>query len=1242
MALSQIRKRGGKIVLFNKEKITNAIFKAAVSVGGKDKELAKKLSNEIIEIIESKYDDNNIPIVEHVQDIVEKVLIERGHALTAKAYILYREKRRQTREAKLTLLDIEQTMDEYLQRSDWRVNENANVDFSLGGLVLYISGKITANYWLNNVYTKAIRDAHYNADFHLHDLSMFTGYCSGWSLKQLITEGFGGVPNRLETVPAKHFDTIIGQMVNFLGTLQNEWAGAQAFSFAPETPIIIKRNGKIETLTLEKLYEEYSHHEKKFNKFSSIFTQNIYRKYSIDDSKQHKYMDNRILTEPILFQYDNIEILSKKGFVSLEAITKHKSKGKNDELLQIETEDGRILSVSSSHPMILKNKTKNVRADKLKIGDELILGDMKNLFDYNTEKIKLNKDFSWLIGVLIAEGCWGHQKKEYTIVSQKKNKPLRNKIEKVLKKLKIPYKENGEFNIVFGTTSMGRFIRNHLKLQNKCFRKNFPEFIYQMDYESLGAILSGYIDGDGENERNKQVRIHTTSLTLVTQLKNILDCLNINSTIRLSKPAKNSKHDCYCMRFKIEEDKLFLFKESLKLSKIRTKKKISPKFSTKVIKIRGSIYQPEYLYDITTETNEFLICNILVHNSSFDTYLAPFVRHDKMNYKQVKQQMQRFMFNLATPSRWGCQCVPIDTEALTDKGWKKYDKISKKDKIATFNIKTKKIEYLTPLHIKSYDFDGYLINLKNRTQDQLVTPDHKVVIKDLKSKKYQLVEAEKLLNAKNIKIPTVDKNSNKLLSKHINITRISRKKFKGKVWCPTTKNGTFVARRDNKVFITGNTPFTNTTHDWIIPDDMKNLPAIIGGKEQNYTYGDCQEEADMVNKAFIECMTEGDASKRIFTFPIPTYNVTKDFDWDSENADLLFEMTAKYGIPYFQNFINSDLNPNDVRSMCCRLRLDLRELRNKTGGLFGSGENTGSIGVVTMNMPRIGYLANTEDEFIDRLGYLMVLAKESLEIKRKIVSKKMEQGLIPYTKRYLGTLDNHFSTIGLNGMNEACLNLFGENIATQRGRKFSIKTLEFMRDKLADFQEETKNIYNLEATPGEGTSYRLAKIDKKKFPDIITAGQNDPYYTSSSLLPVGYTDDFFEALELQDDLQTKYTGGTVMHGFMGERLNDAESTKKLVKRIAYNFRLPYYTITPTFSVCQQHGYLRGEQHKCPNCDANTEVYSRVVGFLRPVHSWNDGKKEEFRERKMYHYDKSMNHEVSEEMLKKLKPQATLS
>jgi len=421
----------------------------------------------------------------------------------------------------------------------------------------------------------------------------------------------------------------------------------------------------------------------------------------------------------------------------------------------------------------------------------------------------------------------------------------------------------------------------------------------------------------------------------------------------------------------------------------------------------------------------------------------------------------------------------------------------------------------------------------------------------------------------------------------------------------------------------GQTPFTNVTFDLKVPDDLKDKPAIYAGKLLDNTYADFQPEMDMINRAFADVMVEGDMRGRVFTFPIPTYNITRDFDWDSEVSDSLFEMTAKYGNPYFQNFVKSDLNPKEIRAMCCRLRLDLRELYRRVGGFFGYQDKTGSVGVVTLNMPRIGYLAKDEAEFFERLENLMMLAKDSLEIKRKVVLENINKGLLPFTKRYLGTLRWHFSTIGLIGMNEACLNFLGTSIATKEGKDFAIKVLKFMRDRTLEFQEETGNIYNLEATPAEGTSHRLARIDKKNYPDIVTAGEKVPYYTNSTQLPVNYTDDLFEALRHQDDLQVLYTGGTVFHVFVGERITDAEACKLLVKRIAENFRLPYYTITPTFSVCIDHGYINGEQFKCPQCGRLTEVYSRVVGYLRPVQNWNEGKREEYRQRLEYKIDIGM-------------------
>lgn len=656
--LKSVVKRSGEIAPYDRMKIEIAIGKAIEAV--KNQKNPDRAS-ELTDFVEEKLRLNmagsrahSIPAIEEIQDIVETVLIEQKEVEVAKAYILYRARHEATRDAKKLMLDINKTMDGYLAQSDWRVNENANVNFSLGGLILHNSGTITANYWLNNIYSKEIAQAHKTCAFHIHDLSMFSGYCAGWSLRQLIQEGLGGVPDKITSKPATHLSTLVNQIVNFLGILQNEWAGAQAFS-------------------------------------------------------------------------------------------------------------------------------------------------------------------------------------------------------------------------------------------------------------------------------------------------------------------------------------------------------------------------------------------------SFDTYLAPFVRTDNLTEKQVRQCLQSYIYGVNTPSRWGSQA-----------------------------------------------------------------------------------------------------------------------------------------------------PFTNITLDLVCPDDLKNKKAIVGGKEQDFTYGDCQKEMDIINKVFIDLMTEGDAEGRGFAYPIPTYNITKDFDWNSEIAQKLFTMTAQYGTPNFQNFVNSDLNPSDVRSMCCRLQLDKRELRRRGGGLFGADEFTGSIGVVTINMPQIGYIAKNEEQFFKRLDYLMDLAKESLCIKRKVIQKLYDGGLYPYTRRYLKTLVNHFNTIGLCGMNECCLNFLGENITTPKGKSFAEKVLQHMREKMKDYQEETGDLFNLEATPAESTSYRLALHDKKQFPDIITSGTENPFYTNSSQLPVDYTADVFEALDLQESLQTKYTGGTMFHVYMGEAIEDWKSCADLVRTIATNYRIPFFTISPTYSICKIHGYLNGQQFECPKCKAEKE------------------------------------------------------
>ena len=690
----QVVKRDGETAEFCLKKITEAIKKAFRATGNEfNDEILELLSLRVTADFQPRMKDGSIS-VEEIQDSVEHVLEQTGYTDVAKAYILYRKQREKIRSMNSALLNYKDVVYSYVKVEDWRVKENSTVTYSVGGLILSNSGAVTANYWLSEIYDQEIADAHRNADIHIHDLSMLTGYCAGWSLKQLLMEGLGGIPGKITSAPAKHLSVLCNQMVNFLGIMQNEWAGAQAFS-------------------------------------------------------------------------------------------------------------------------------------------------------------------------------------------------------------------------------------------------------------------------------------------------------------------------------------------------------------------------------------------------SFDTYLAPFVKADHLSYGEVKKCIESFIYGVNTPSRWGTQA-----------------------------------------------------------------------------------------------------------------------------------------------------PFSNITLDWTVPDDMAEMNAIVGGREMDFKYKDCKAEMDMVNRAFIETMIEGDANGRGFQYPIPTYSITKDFDWsDTENNRLLFEMTSKYGTPYFSNYINSDMQPSDVRSMCCRLRLDLRELRRKTGGFFGSGESTGSVGVVTINIPRIAYLAEDEADFYRRLDRMMDISARSLKTKREVITKLLEQGLYPYTKRYLGTFENHFSTIGLIGMNEAGLNTrwIRKDMTQPECQRFTREVLDHMRERLSDYQEEYGDLYNLEATPAESTTYRLAKHDKERYPDIITAGKEGetPYYTNSSHLPVGYTEDIFDALDIQDELQTRYTSGTVFHAFLGEKLPDWKAAASLVRTIAQNYKLPYYTLSPTYSICKSHGYLAGEHFTCPICKQKAEVYSRITGYYRPVQNWNEGKLQEYKDRVTYDTGKSV-------------------
>ncbi len=625
--------------------------------------------------------------------------------------------------------------------------------------------------------------------------------------------------------------------------------------------------------------------------------------------------------------------------------------------------------------------------------------------------------------------------------------------------------------------------------------------------------------------------------------------------------------------------------------------------------------------------------------SNFDTLLAPFVRYDQLSYPEVRQAMQEFVFNANIPTRVGFQCMSEDTEILTPEGWMGYADVKVGQIIKTFDTTTGKLEDLPVRRMFARPYNGEMYHLTNSDQDQLLSPGHRIVRKSHGANAYLLEEIEKVVESQSpVMIPMIGngKPARDISDRDIQDTQIEnleKVNYSGVIWCPNTDNETVVARRNGKAFITGNTPFFNITMDLEVPSTLKDQPVIIGGKHQEGTYADFQPEMDMINQAFAEIMMEGDSAGRVFTFPIPTYNITPDFDWENPNLEKIWIMTGKFGTPYYSNFVNSDMSPEDVRSMCCRLRLSNKELIKRGGGLFGANPLTGSIGVATINLPRIGHLSEKEGAFFDRLKEMVRLAKESLGIKRKLLENFTEKDLYPYSKFYLREVKNrmglywknHFSTIGIIGMNEACLNFLSKDIGTQEGAAFSLRVMDFIRDMLVEIQEETGDLFNLEATPAEGTSYRLAMLDRERYPDIVCANDSDdachaekePYYTNSTQLPVNYTDDIFEMLSLQDELQTKYTGGTVLHIYLGEMVSDVETVKNLVRKITAHFKLPYFTLTPTFSICPSHGYLNGEQERCPVCDAETEVYSRVVGYLRPVNQWNKGKQAEFVRRRTF-------------------------
>jgi len=1013
LKFNQVIKRDGRIVDFDQFKITEAILKALTVTKEGGKKIAKKLSDQVINLLSRRFKKGDLPQIEQIQDIVEEVLIINDYPETAKLYILYREQRRRTRESATAINEAVEMVDQYLQESDWQVKENANMAYSLQGLNNHIVSKVAKNYWLNKIYPKQIREIVNNGDFHIHDLDSLSCYCQGWDLFDILLRGFSGVRGKVESKPPKHLRVALGQLVNFFYTLQGETAGAEAVS--------------------------------NFDTLLAPFVRYDNLNYNQVKQSMQEFLFNCAVPTRVGFQCvsEDTEILTPQGWRGYKELNK---------------------------------------------------GDIIKTFNLKTRQIE-------------------NQKLDYI------------------------------------------------------FKKNYQGIMYRLKNRIQDQLVS-------PNHRVVRKKFQSNECVL----EPIEDVLKLKSPFAVPITGINSNKDA-----KISNQQIKLMAWIISEGTIERPGKYRCCY-------RVSLYQSkEKNQEYYREIIDLLKYFKLSYSESETASLGDNVRQIRLNADSSRKIHQWF------GTKENIHFIPDSLLVLSKRQSRLFlETYLKADGFEGCKISTTDLELLDGLQMISVDAEYGFTVLKRKPT----------------------------IGTKNIYVLRLIKHSETYVPK------IEKVNYKGIIWSPHTKNETIVARRNGKVFITGNTPFINITLDTKPSPAYADQPVIIGGKSQKETYGEFQEEMNMINKAFYEVLAEGDKNGRPFTFPIPTVSITNDFDWDNPSLDPMWQATAKYGVNYFSNFIQSDMNPDDVRSMCCRLRLDNKELLKRGGGLFGANPLTGSIGVVTVNLPRLGYLSKTRKEFFSRLAELMDLAKDSLEIKRKVLDNFMNNGLYPYSKYYLEGVNkirgdyygNHFSTIGLVGMNECLLNFMGLNIASTRGRRFCLEILDFMRNRLIDYQKETDNLYNLEATPAEGTSYRLALKDKKEFPKIITAGTKEvPYYTNSTMLPVNHTDDIFEALKLQDEIQTKYTGGVVMHLFLGEQIDDIESVKSLIKKIFSKFHLPYLTLTPTFSICPQHGYIAGEHFTCPKCviEQPCEVYSRVVGYIRPVQQWHVGKREEFKERKVF-------------------------
>ena len=1203
--ITKVQKRDGTIVDFDQTKITDAIFKALTASGQGDGKKSKRLSNKVVQILNRRFKKDEIPQVEQIQDIIEEVLILEGFVETAKTYILYREQRRRIREAITVSEEAVDKIDQYLEKLDWEIQENANLAFSLQGLNHYGVSYIVKKYWLNKNYPKEIREANESGDFHLHNLDTLGVYCAGWDLYDLLLKGFGGVSGKVDTLPAKHLRSALGQVVNFIYTIQGEVAGAVAFSNFDTLLAPFIRYDSLNYSQVKQALQEFM-----FNMSvpTRVGFQNPFSNITLDLKPSSTFAKQPVIIggQPQKETYGEFEEEMKMFDKALYEVYLEGDKNQ------------RVFSVDSDCLCPIKNSEK---IKLVKIGDYIdnLMEKKKPIYikKNNCQVLDIRDLNIKSLGIMDGKINW-----------QKVNFLVRHPSDNLLK-----IWTQGGFNIKVTPSHSVLVLKNSQiqnfeasKLQkgdylvapksvplgdNKISKISLVEEFIKKGREK-GIYIRNIFNKDGK--RLRQPRVYKNSIGhlsvfplgwIVNNINNLdLSKAKINlagSNIRISNYLQFTKElveflGWYCAEGSAEKNEKYGgISLGFNLSKEKKRAYYIKRLAQKIF---GNISI------VIREIRERNLIEVRIHSKLVRRIIIEVFEIKNKKGKKVPQ----IIFELCPEMKK----IFLNAYFKGDAWLTKNIVVNSISRELIYGVSTL-LKQLNIFHtLTEYLWKGTPRWRINIWHNRKLEPKDSYTISKVPIKESGLEEiVEKILERNPYYRDSLKrkyKNSKNRIFKQFKISHCNSTSFE------KVKKLIEIAKKEKFEIPSALKKIENNNLLFLKIKNIEKVPSTNG-----MVYDFSTESENFVADQFLVHNT----------FPIPTINITKDFSWDEPAFDGIFEASAKYGINYFANYIHSDMDPSDTRSMCCRLRLDLRELYNRGGGgLFGAGALTGSIGVVTINMPRIGYLSKTKKEFFEKLGKIMDLAKESLEIKRKVLENYIEKGLYPYSRYYLEGVKkmkgkyyaNHFSTIGLIGMNEALLNFIGENIALKRGRKFALEVLDFMRERLVKYQKETGSLYNLEQTPAESTSFRLALKDKEKYPDIITAGTKEvPYYTNSSQLPVNYTDDVFEAFKLQDELTCKYTGGSVLHIFLGERLPSGDMVKKLVQKVFSKFHLPYITITPTFSICPSHGYLNGEHFECPKCTIKQpcEVYSRIVGYIRLVSQWNIGKQTEFKERKEY-------------------------